>query len=156
MKELSENEALSKAERYCSGSEHCTSEVVDKLYAWGMSEHAVARIISHLIKEGYLDDERYCRFFVNDKFAYNKWGRNKIAQALFHKKISKDITSTYLNEINEEDYLSLLQALLYSKKRQVKARDTYDLKNKLLRYGMGKGFEFELVKTVVDNLSEDE
>ncbi len=82
MKEITEQEALSKAAAYCSSAEHCTAEVVAKLDAWGIPAEGQARILARLVQEHYIDEARYARFYINDKFRFNKWGRNKIIQGL--------------------------------------------------------------------------
>ncbi len=81
-KEMSENEARYKAEAYCSMAEHCRAEVMEKLYQWGVSSEWMEGILNHLEQEGYIDQVRYAKAFVRDKYRFNQWGRIKIAQSL--------------------------------------------------------------------------
>ena len=87
MKELSEEEALYKAAAYCSMAEHCLSEVSEKLENWGVPTEGRTRILKKLETEKYINEERYCRVFLQDKNKKKKWGRKKKAQAQRPKKI---------------------------------------------------------------------
>lgn len=146
MKELSEAEALCKAEAYCVGSEHCTFEVSEKLKQWGVEPDTRQRILKRLTDEKYIDEARFSVFFVNDKFRYNKWGRTKIAQALWQKRIPQDVYNSYLEAIDEDEYLNVLRSLLSARKKSIKARNEYELKGKLIRFALGRGFEMNVIQ----------
>jgi len=146
MKELSEEEALCKAAAYCSRAEHCCSEVSEKLDKWGVSSDEKKRILKRLVVEKYLDEGRYCHFFIHDKLKCNKWGRNKIAQALWMKKIPPEISAPLLAEIDEEEYHSILRGLLESKRRTLNARNKYELNGKLIRFALSRGFEIDEIR----------
>lgn len=146
MKEITEQEALSKAAAYCSSAEHCTAEVVAKLDAWGIPAEGQARILARLVQEHYIDEARYARFYINDKFRFNKWGRNKIIQGLRAKKISASVYAVELEGIDEEDYLDILRSLLEAKRRDVKARNSYERDCKLIRFALGRGYEMEAIR----------
>lgn len=75
------------------------------------------RVIEHLIKEKYIDQQRYCAAFVRDKYRFNQWGRMKIVQALRLKKIPANMISLGLEAIDESEYLSILSGLS-SRKRE--------------------------------------
>ena len=103
-----------------------------------------------------IDDERFCRAFVNDKFRFAKWGKMKIAQGLYMKKIPSDVAWRYLNEIDEEEYLSILRALLASNRKSIHAADDYELNGKLMRFAMSRGFELKDIKRCIDVPEEEE
>ena len=153
--ELTEEEALKKAAFYCAASEHCKSEVHEKLRRWGVEPPAIARILMRLEKEKYIDEERFCRAFVNDKFRLAKWGKRKIAQELSLKKIPASLAWRYLNEIDSEEYLSVLKSLLAAKRKTIKADNPYMLNAKLLRYALGRGFEMKDVRTCMELPDDD-
>ena len=111
--------------------------------------------MQYLLKEKYIDENRYCRCFVSDKFRYNKWGKNKIAQALWQKKISKDVFDVWLNEIDEQEYIDVLKELIAAKKKSIKAKSSYELNGKLIRFALGRGFEMEMIKRCI-NCTDDE
>ncbi|MGN0036142.1 MAG: regulatory protein RecX [Bacteroidaceae bacterium] len=143
MKELTEKEALYKAAAYCSTAEHCLSEVASKLADWGQSAEAVESILTRLVREGFIDEVRYARSFVREKFGCNRWGRIKIRQALRQKGIPSSFGAEALSEIDEQEYLSVLRALLEAKRRSVRANTAYEAKAKLVRFAVGRGFEME-------------
>lgn len=146
MKELTEQEALCKAAAYCSAAEHCLSEVASKLDAWGVPADGQARILSRLVQERYVDEARYARFYINDKFRFNRWGRNKIVQGLRAKKIPASVYVGELDSIDEGDYLDTLRSLLASKRREVKARNEYERNGKLICFALGRGYEMEAIR----------
>lgn len=146
MKEWTEQEALRKLAVYCSAAEHCLREVQEKLESWGIDVRARKRIIDRLVEEKYLDEERFCRSFINDKFKFNKWGKIKIRQALIQKKIDLELVDKNLKQqIREEEYIGVLQELLHGKEKNIKASNDYELKGKLIRFALGRGFEMETI-----------
>lgn len=155
-KEFTEQEALTKAASYCSLAEHCSTEVVEKLQAWGMTEEASARIMQQLINERYVDDTRFCIAYTRDKYRFAQWGRNKIRQNLRMKGMDNDHITKGLESIDEEEYTSLLADLLKRKRKTIKAKNDYELDGKLARFAISRGFEpnyiFKLLKNVDDNL----
>ena len=104
MKQLSEQEALNKAAAYCTLCERCTSEVSAKLSAWGMNSTQSRRIIDFLIDENFIDEQRYCTAFANDKLRFNRWGRVKIAAALREKRLPQALVKEALEQINAKEY----------------------------------------------------
>ena len=73
-KPMTEQQALLKLTTLCTQSEHCSQEMLDKMKKWELAEDAIARNMQFLIEKKFIDDERYARFFINDKVKYNKWG----------------------------------------------------------------------------------
>lgn len=155
MKELTEGEALHKAAAYCTATERCKYEVTEKMNAWGVDIETQERIIKRLVEEKFIDEERFCRFFVNDKFRFNKWGKIKINQALYQKRIPSQICNKYLDEIDEEEYIDILRSLLSAKKRSTKAPDEYQLNIKLMRFAASRGFEQNVVRKCIQLPDED-
>jgi len=141
MKQLSETEALHRAAAYCSTAERCIQDVKMKILTAGLSEEVAERIISHLIKEKFIDESRFSRSFVNDKLRFNKWGRVKIGYELRKKNISSLVFSEALAGIDEVEYKDILLSLLKAKKKGMKGKNEQDIFNKLLRFAAGRGFE---------------
>lgn len=142
-KEMSENEARFKAEAYCSMAEHCRSEVMEKLYQWGVSPECMDGILNHLEQEGYIDHLRYGKAFVRDKYRFNQWGRVKIAQALRQKHLSSTEIFPAMEEIDDEEYLSILENLLVKKIPGIKAKTTFERNGKLVRFAASRGYEMD-------------
>jgi regulatory protein len=146
MKELSEEKALYKAAALCSAAEHCVVDIRMKLDKWNIPIDAQERILKRLLQEKYIDEDRFCRFFINDKIRFNKWGRQKISQSLYFKKIPKEIIQNSLDKVDVKEYVEILVGLLKSKKKTLSARNDYELNQKLLRFGVGRGFEIDLIR----------
>ena len=154
-KEMTEQEAYLQLAALCAQAEHCQQEMRDKMRRWELDETVQNRIIDRLIKERYVDDERYARAFVKDKIRYNKWGRRKVQQALWMKRIDADIQQRVLDEIDEKEYLDVLRPLLKQKRKSIKAESDYELNQKLLRFALGRGFGFDIIHQCLDVGEED-
>ena len=151
---MTEEQALQKLAALCSQSEHCTSEMKEKMTRWGIDEDAQQRVVDYLVANRYVDDRRYARSFVNDKLKYNKWGPRKIEQSLWMKHIDESILREALDDVDNEEYISVLRPLLTSKRKTTKAETDYEMNQKLLRFAIGRGFTFEQVKEVIDDVDE--
>ena len=149
-KPMSEEQALARLTALCASAEHCTGEMIDKMTKWEISEEAQARIMEHLVKNKYIDDERFCRAFVHDKMEYNHWGRRKIEQALYVKHVDKAIQKTVLDEIPDEDFIDILRPLIVQKRRQTRANSEYEMNMKLMRFAASRGFTIEQIRQCID------
>ena len=145
-KDMTEQEAYLQLAALCAQAEHCQQEMRDKMRRWELDETVQNRIIDRLIKERYVDDERYARAFVKDKIRYNKWGRRKVQQALWQKHIDADVQQRVLDEIDEIEYLDILRPLLKQKRKSIKAESDYELNQKLIRFALGRGFGFDIIR----------
>jgi regulatory protein len=144
------NVFLKKAMAYCAGKESCLSDVTQKLKSWGAEDSETEKILKQLVKEKFIDEERYASAFVKDKFRYNKWGRVKIGAALRQKNIPSDLISRAFESIDETAYLEALKTIISGHRRTIKAKNQYELKGKLLRYGLSKGFESHLLYDILN------
>lgn len=144
--------SLSKAMALCSRREYCPEDIRLKLQSWGMGENDTGRVIEILIKENFLNENRFAEAFVKDKFNYNKWGKVKIAAHLKMKKIHSGIIRSALDCIDDEIYRKTLSDLIVSYRRSIKAKNQYDLKGKLLRFGLSKGFESSLLYELLNEM----
>lgn len=156
-KECTEEEGRLKAEAYCSVAERCTDDVLRKLGQWGVPDESYDRIMDALRKERYVDDQRYAVAFVRDKYRFNQWGRIKISQALRMKHIALEHISAALDEIDEEEYESVLISLLQKKNRSVKANSEYERNGKLMRFAASHGYDMgEILRCMKQMGCEDE
>jgi len=144
--------AYDKAAFLCSRSEHCSSEIQEKLKVWGLPAEDSEPVIEKLIAEKYLDDERFARAYAKDKFRFNHWGKQKIAFMLRSKNIPSEIMELAYEEIEDESYLDVLRRLLIDKEKSIKAKDQYDKRNKLMRFAMGRGFESSQISVILKEL----
>ena len=149
-KAITEQEAYLQLAALCAQAEHCQQEMRDKMRRWALDETAQNRIVARLVKERYIDDERYARAFVKDKIRYNKWGRRKVQQALWLKHIDSEIQQRVLDEIDEKEYLDVLRPLLKQKRKSIRAMSDYELRQKLVRFALGRGFGFDIIRQCLD------
>lgn len=149
-KEKTEQEAYLQLAAVCAQAEHCEQEMRDKMKRWGVDIEAQNRVIERLTNERYIDNERYARAFVKDKVRYNKWGRRKVQQALWMKRIDEDIQQRVLDEIDDEEYLKVLVPLLKQKRKSIKAANDYELNQKLVRFALGRGFDYGIICQCLD------
>ena len=154
MKQISEKEAQLKLSSLCAQGEHCTQELIDKLNKWEISEDAQARIMEYLTKNKFVDDARFCVAFVKDKIKYNGWGRKKVEQALYIKRIPRSMSDPVFEEIPDEMYLEKLRPLIKQKYPTIKARNEYERAMKLIKFAMGRGFDMRIIRMCIDEADE--
>jgi regulatory protein len=146
--------SLEKSMAQCSRKELCCDDIRKKLSLWDVATGDIEKIIAILVKENFIDENRYAKAFVRDKFKYNKWGKVKIASHLRSKKLPPEIIGTALDEIDHEQYVKFIKGLLHGHTRSVKAKNEFDLKGKLLRFGLSKGFESSILYDILDDMEE--
>ena len=147
---MTESEGKTLAERYCSGAEHCCAEVRVMLERHKVEADEIAIILKHLIKEGYVDEGRYADAFVHDKVRFAKWGRVKISQALWQKRIPADVADAALSRIDEDEYMAALKDVVASRYRQTKGATEYERKMKTMKSVCSRGYEPALVRKVLN------
>lgn len=145
-------EALNRAMVLCSKTEYCISDIRQKLESWGLGRTGAEEVIRKLIKENFINEERYAGAFVRDKYRYNKWGKVKITSQLRAKGIPSGIIDSAMSFLDDGEYRQLIKDMLLSHRKSVKAKNQYDLKGKLLRYGLSKGFESNLLYDILNDL----
>ena len=151
-----EQEAYLTLAALCAQAEHCQWEMLEKMRRWEVPEEAQARVMQRLVKERYVDDGRYAQAFVKDKIRYNKWGRRKVDQALWQKHIDENIRKRVLDEVDDDEYLKVLRPLLKQKRKSTKANSDYELNQKLMRFALGRGFTFDIIRQCIDVEEEPE
>ena len=119
---------------------------------WQVEADVQEEVLQYLVKEGYIDESRYARYFINDKIKYNKWGRKKVEQALYYKRIPRDVYQPILDEVAEDDYEEILLPLLRTKLRSLKYSDDYEKRMKLIRFAMQRGFSYSQADRCVSKL----
>lgn len=148
--EIDKKEAIRRAATLCSRHECCVSEIQQKLVQWETDPNDRDAIISYLIEEKYIDERRYCRAYALDKMRYNHWGRVKIDQMLRLLQVDREARINALTELPEEEYKETLRHVAQSKLSSIKARNDYERRTKLIRFLLGRGFEMDLIRDIVD------
>ncbi len=146
-------QALPKIKQYCAYQERCHAEVKEKLYSFGLYKTDVEKIVSQLIEENYLNEERFAILYAGGKFRMKQWGKTKIKYALKQKQVSDYSIKKALNEISEIDYNKTLHKLAEQKIQTLKSeKNIFIKKRKLQEYLLQKGYEAALVKGVVNDI----
>ena len=152
-KNIGTEKAFQKAKYYCAYQERSHAEVKKKLYGFGLYKNEVEILLSRLIEENYLNEERFAIAFAGGKFRIKQWGKTKIKYELRMRQISDYNIKKALSQIEEEDYLKTLQKLAAEKLATLKSeKNIFIRKSKLQNYLVGKGYEFNLIGEIVREL----
>lgn len=146
--------ALQRTTAMCSMGEHCLHDIREKLVKWNLSTTEIQKILDYLVDEKFIDESRYCRAYVMDKLRYNHWGRIRIAQMLRMQRLDAHDIQQAMDQIPEDEYMDILQNVLTTKARSVKARSTYERNGKLIRFAIGRGFEMSLICKLLPEAEE--
>lgn len=150
------NKALAKIMNLCARAEKCSWDVREKLKKWELTGDQINEIVQKLYDQKFVDDTRYAKAYVKDKSQFNYWGKTKIRYHLQAKRISTEVISDALDEIDEESYHEQLEYLLRKKIRSlIPIEDSYQAKAKLVRFSASRGFEPSLIYSVVDRLLKE-
>ena len=140
-----EKDLIDRIERYCAYTERCEYDVVKKLKSWEVPSELYPKIVQHLKDCRYIEEERYTSMFVRGKFKLKGWGRQKIKTELSLKNIDDDTIEKSIEEIDNNLYIDKLHQLLSAKQKNTKATSSFELKAKLTRYALQKGFEYSYI-----------
>lgn len=150
-KPLTPDAALERLEELCSRSEQCTDDVRRKLYRWQIEPDEADRIVDSLIDNRFVDDARFARAFVRDRYRFAGWGRRKIRAALAVKRIPSSTVSEAMDEIDGALYQRKAFAALQAKLHGLDRSDPRACREKLLRFGLSRGYETDLVIRIIES-----
>ena len=149
--------ALSRAAALCAKCEQCSPDIEKKLLNWGLSGKDVGREITELKRLRFLDDERFAKAYAHDKLHFSGWGKRKIMQGLWVKRLPRDIIDMAFDEFNDDEYKAIAVKVIKSKIPAIKEGiESYEGKMKLLRFAVQRGFEVSLVAGIVKQLNSDD
>jgi len=146
---LDKKQALAKAENFCVYQERSQKEVRYKLVEWGMRGDELEEIITDLIINNFLNEERFAKSYASGKFNIKHWGRVKIKQGLKLKGVPNKILQKAIFSIDDDDYLQTIEKLAVKKAESLGENDPFKRKNKLMSYLQAKGFETDLILLVL-------
>lgn len=141
--DLTRAEALQKLQRYCAYQDRCHMEVRNKLIALGVYGDDMENVITDLIQENFLNEERYARSYVRGKVRIKKWGRFKIRQHLKHKQISDYCIKKGMEELDEELYEQNILTLMTKYQMEHSRLEPYLFRKKFLDFMHRKGYSYE-------------
>ena len=139
------DEILQKMVNYCVYQDRCYAEVEQKMREFLLIPEAKDEIFLYLMKENYLNEERFTRSYIRGKFYIKHWGRNKIKMNLKQKGINEKLISTAMDEIDDSDYEKTIMKLFDNYFSAQKGLQDYQKKSKTIRHLLSKGYEYELI-----------
>lgn len=139
---------LKQMQRWCSVKEYCKHDILKKLDKSNLNQEDKIKIIDELVKHNFINELRFVKAFIHDKLYLNKWGKTKIQYALKLKEINPELYQGILQEIEEDKYIQSFLSLAQSKWESLKHTDPYSRKQKLIRYLMGRGVEYEIAEKI--------
>ncbi|MDY3317577.1 regulatory protein RecX [Riemerella anatipestifer] len=139
-----------KMVNYCTYQDRCHQEVEQKMREFMLIPEAKDEILLYLMREDFLNEERFARSYVRGKFYHKSWGRKKIANHLKFKGVSEKLITMAMAEIDEEDYLEVLNKLTEKYINNSKSGIDFDGKQRVVKYLLGKGYEYEVIQVVVN------
>ncbi len=142
--------ALQKIGQFCAYQERNHKEVKEKLYSYGLYKDQVEELLSKLIQENFLNEERYAIAYAGGKFRAKDWGKNKIKYGLKQHQVSDYCIKKALKIIDEEEYVQKLQKLYTAKEKTLKSeKNIFIKKRKIQQYLMQKGYESSLINELL-------
>lgn len=154
VREKTPEQALNALMRLCAKSEHSTGDAMRLMNRWHVAQEKRHEVLDKLIKLKFIDNRRFAEAYTRDKLRFQGWGKRKIRSGLMGKGIEREIIEAVLAEVESDD--SQLMRLLAAKKRTVKATDEYQMKIKLMRFALGRGFEYEAVADCIEKIMNNE
>ncbi|ULQ51673.1 regulatory protein RecX [Flavihumibacter fluvii] len=151
-KSISPEQALQKARHYCGYQERCHQEVKEKLYGFGLYKNQVEQLLSQLIEEDYLNEERFAIQFAGGKFRMKSWGRNRIQNELKQRQVSEYCIKKALKEISEEDYRAALEKVAQKKWESLSTAGRQEQIKKTQDYLLYKGYEWPVIQETLKKL----
>ncbi len=148
---LSKEDALSLMQKFCAYQDRCQSEIRTRLIEHSVYGDDLEQIIAELISDDFINEERFAKAYVSGKFRIKKWGKMKLIKELKFRKVSKYSINKALEQIDYDEYLETLNSLLEKKANTIRARDKWDRKKKLTAYATQKGYEYEVIKEVMNS-----
>lgn len=150
---LTPQQALQKIYHYCAYQERSHKEVRNKLYGYGLWGSEVEDLLTRLITEDFLNEERFAKSYAGGKFRMKKWGRKKIERELESHGLTARCINIGMKEIDEQDYREALASLLEKKWASIEEENLFKKKDKVARYAIMKGFEPDLVWGIIKEIS---
>jgi len=149
---IGKEQAIQRIRHYCAYQERAQQEVRDKLYELGMTKDEVEEIMSDLIAENFLNEERFAVQFAGGHFRIKGWGKVKIQHALQQKRVSSYNIKIGLKAIDGDAYLKTLEQLATKKWNSLKGERGLSRMAKTYAFLQQRGFEPFLYQPIVQKL----
>lgn len=147
-RQLTFEQALSRAASLCSTSEHCIADISEKLVRWGIVQADADKIIDRLIDEKYIDEARYATAYTRDKVRFSHWGKVKIGMMLRMQHIPEKSIRAAFEDLDPKEYAEIAQQVVMSKAKDMDIND-YTSRAKVIRFALQRGFEMEDIEKIL-------
>lgn len=148
-------QALAALMRLCARAEKSQEDARQLMRGWGLAERDAEGVLAKLVRDRFIDDARYAGAFVREKLRLSGWGEYKIRTALQRKRIDRALIDAALAEADRSGMDERLRRQLERKARTAKYTTQYELKTKLIRYGLSLGYDYETVVEAASGLVTD-
>lgn len=155
-KKLTPLVALEKMKNWCAYQERSQFEVRNKLFEYGIFNEEAENIISQLIQENFLNEERFALAFARGKFRIKRWGRIKIKLELKQHKVSDYCITKALKQIDGNEYFATLEKIIEKKTKEIKESNKIKKQYKIIKYAMSRGYEQDIIMDAIKNLENNE
>lgn len=141
-----------KIEQYCAYQDRCVYDVKQKLKTFDLCENEIIFLIEELTKQKFIDEERYAASYTRGSYRFKKWGWNKIKVNLISKKISDYHINLAFQEIDQQEYYTMISHELSKKWPSINGKSDFDKKNKLIRFGISRGYEYDIINDLIHDI----
>uniref|UniRef100_UPI004056FF9D regulatory protein RecX n=1 Tax=Alistipes sp. TaxID=1872444 RepID=UPI004056FF9D len=148
----SPEKALASLQMLCARREYSSGDALRLMERWGVEPLARRKVLEALVRDRFIDDARYAEAFVREKSRLNGWGSHKIRQGLRLKGVAPALIEQALEMLRPEETEGRLRQLLEQKRPHLKAKDRYDLRSKLIRFALSRGYGYSMVSEQIDQL----
>ena len=143
--DISQNEAIQIAMKFCGYRERSKKEVEDKLKSKNFNLDTIRNCINRLMELDFLNNIRFSKSFSRGKNKNNRWGKNKIKFHLKNKGLTSEEISIGIESIEEDIYLDILKKNIDLYNKKLKEPN----KNKLITHLINKGYEMDLILRII-------
>ena len=143
-------EATERIQSFCAIQDRCQWEVEKKMKEWEISDEIIENILTNLILDKFVDEQRFSESFSRGKFRIKRWGKVKIKNELKIKKISKNCIDKGLLQIENKEYLEVLKYLYIKKRNSLKDTNQFIRKGKIAKHLQQKGFESNMIWELIN------
>ncbi|MDE5963372.1 MAG: RecX family transcriptional regulator [Alistipes sp.] len=144
-------QALTALMRFCARAEKSEGDARRLMRGWGVPDTDAEKVLARLVHDRFIDDTRYAEAFVREKLRLSGWGEYKLRAALQRKGVAREIIDAALEQIDRTGMSDRLAEQLARKARNLRKASPYELKTKLIRYGLSLGYDYE---TVLETVSQ--
>lgn len=143
--------AYERALKLLAYRDRSMSEIRKRLLSADFPEDVVDEVISRLSDEGLLDDKRFSQEWVSSRATSKPMGRTRLVWELRSKGVDTDTIEEVLNNLDDDTELTLARSAAQNKFRKANREDP-SFKNRLTSFLRRRGFDWDVIRRVVDEL----